>query len=171
MAILRKRKVKVKREEVDEPEAQQQMTRRIKKDMRHFEPDEIEDAIDMNLPEKDGDAFPLQDDQSEAIDDNHVIMKLIKNKTDLLGNEKIELKTLQNQVQTQLKTLESKIKTHYDEIQALEYIASGEPTMTIVDIIDIINDFKNDRNYKTPEEVLNAMERTILKSTLESIRQ
>ena len=174
--LRRQRKIKVRKAEPEAPEgpeeSQEPVQRMVKRDMKHMKPSEIERAITDNREpaQSQDDNFPLNEDQQEPIDDNHFITKLINDKKDLLGSEKIELKTLQNQIQSQLKTLETKIKTHYDEIQALEYIASGEPTMTIVDIIDIINDFKNDRSYKNAEEVLNAMEKTILKSTLDSIR-
>ena len=176
MAILRKRKVQFKSrdEEPEETAAHVPVQRTVKRDMRHMDPEDIEKEIDaqhIQMNAQQDDKYPLPEDLQEPIDENHVIMRLIQHKKETLGSEKIELKGLQNQVQTQLKTLETKIKTHYDEIQALEYIASGEPTMTIVDIIDIINDFKNDRTFKTPEEVLEAMQKTILKSTLESIRQ
>ena len=175
MPILRKRRIKFRKAEDEEPEEQQApIQRTTKRDMRHMTAEEVESDIDNNLQHKTKpvDTYPLpEEEQEEVITEDHAIMKLIKSKKDTLDTEKLELKGLQAEVQSKLKSLETKIRTHGDEIQALEYIASGEPTMTIMDIIDIINDFKNDRSYKTSEEVLEAMQKTILKSTIESIRQ
>jgi hypothetical protein len=154
MGIL-KRKIKVEKRE-KRADIVKEMKRRENEEFE--EPDEEE-------------RFPLNEEPGEEVDEDSTIMKMIDNKRDMLSQEKTELKALQTTIQGQLKNLENKIKQHGDEIQALEYVASGEPTMTIADILDVINDFKNDRDYKTPKEALDAMEKTILKSTLESIQQ
>jgi len=93
-------------------------------------------------------------------DDNNVVMQMIHEKRAKLSQEKKELSSL-----------ESKIKQDCSEIEALEYIASGEPTMSIMDLLNMLQDFCNDaEKYDDAISLLEDMEQTILKSTIQSIK-
>jgi hypothetical protein len=122
-----------------------------------------------NEEEKIANFEPEQEPESQPIE-KQVDMKLQEEENNVVMDKIKERKEQLKQERNQLKTLESKIKQHCSEIEALEYIASGEPTMAIIDLLNMIQDFKEDaEKYETPKEIMEEIEKTIMDSTIESI--
>jgi uncharacterized protein YPO0396 len=99
-------------------------------------------------------------DSEKQSDADNVVLQMITEKKEQLSQDKNELMSL-----------ETKIKKGCSEIEALEYIASGEPTMSIMDLLNMLQDFCNDaEKYEDAISLLEEMEQTILKSTIQSIK-
>lgn len=122
-----------------------------------------EEAIVTPIPDEDeGIVKILKNDEDDMQnEEDNVVLNMIKEKRESLSQNKKELNTLK-----------AKIERDCSEIEALEYIASGEPTMSIMDLLNMIQDFcDNADDYESNEQLLEAIEQNILKSTIESIKR
>lgn len=148
--VLRRRKIKMKKitEEVPQQKKEEKTPVETKTKM-----EEIADFITEKEEEKES--------ECDQIDENNVVVAMINEKKESLLKNRREFQCL-----------ETRIKKECSEIEALEYIASGEPTMSIVDLLNMIQDFAdNSDEYEDMTDMLDAMEKTILKSTMDSIRR
>ena len=136
-----KRKVKVKKEPI----------------LEETEPEQIANYTPVVDPKKnERDITPVQQDPHGA----NVVGQMIAEKKSILSEEKIKLSSL-----------ESTIKKYCSEIEALEYIASGEPQMSIMNLLDMFQDFNDEiGDYESAQELLEDMEKTVLESTMQHRR-
>jgi len=82
-----------------------------------------------------------------------------------------EKKKLVGQEKKQINDLEQNILKHCAELEALQYIASGEPSMAIMDLLEMIQDMRKDIKISdTPQSMLDEMEKVIIESTVESFK-
>ena len=89
--------------------------------------------------------------------ESNVVSQMISEKKSVLTEEK-----------GKLATLEKTIKKYCSEIEALEYIASGEPQMSIMNLLDMFQDFSDEiGDYESAQELLEEMEKTVLESTMQ----
>ena len=59
-------------------------------------------------------------------------------------------------------TLEEEVK----EVEALQFIMSGDPSLSIADLLEIIDDYRKNDADKSATEVLDDMEKSLIKSTI-----
>ena len=103
---------------------------------------------------------PVMVPRMPDVDTNSFIGRAINKKHDMVDDEKRQLNNLKNALQQ-----------HADELEALNYIASGEPQMAVVDVLEMVNDFKKEfGGNKSVEDAFAKMEQTILESTIDSFQ-
>jgi heterodisulfide reductase subunit B len=147
--VLKRRKIKMKKNTesipVEKKETEQKENKQTMEEINDFVA-----TMDEKRKEK------CQIDEGE-----NVVLEMINEKKENLARNKKDLVSL-----------ECKIKKDCSEIEALEYIASGEPTMSIMDLLNMIQDFVDTADeYNDVTEMLEDMSQTILKSTIDSIRR
>ena len=102
---------------------------------------------------------PVQQNEVDQGEKN-VVMQMIAEKKETLVIEK-----------SKLSVLEKTIKKYCSEIEALEYIASGEPQMSIMNLLDMFQGFNDElEKYPSAEALLDEMEKTVLESTIQHQR-
>jgi hypothetical protein len=135
--------------------------RRIRFKEEERNEDDVNSDIDQVLETKGGSGrTPVSMSRDPEINANSFIGRTIVKKRDTVDEEK-----------RQLNHIKESLQQHCDELEALNYIASGEPQMAVVDILEMINDFK--KEFSATKEVDNAftkMEQTILESTIDSFQ-
>jgi hypothetical protein len=103
---------------------------------------------------------PVMAPRAPEVNANSFIGRTIVKKRDLVDDEK-----------RQLNSIKGSLQQHCDELEALNYIASGEPQMAVVDVLEMVNDFKKEfGGNKSVEDAFTKMEQTILESTIDSFQ-
>ena len=86
---------------------------------------------------------------------NTYLSRMIEEKKAELNNEKMQMEQLQRKMEDDVK-----------EVEALQFINSGDPTIAIADLLDIIDEYRRDDGEKIARDVLGDMERSLIKSTM-----
>jgi hypothetical protein len=137
--VLKGRRIRFREEEEEKPE-------------ENFNP-EIDRVIEQRTTRT-----PVMAPRALEMDANSFIGRAINKKHDMVDDEK-----------RQLNNIKSALQQHCDELEALNYIASGEPQMAVVDVLEMVNDFKKEFGGNKPvEDAFTKMEQTILESTIDS---
>ena len=91
-------------------------------------------------------------------DDHEYLSELILKKTRTIEKEKAEITKLRERMENDVR-----------EIEALQYIMTGDPTISIADLLEIIHDYKETDGDKSATELLDDIERSLLKSTIDGM--
>ena len=95
-----------------------------------------------------------------SINEDSFIGKMIQREKGVLDQEK-----------RQYAILEDSLRKHCEKLEALAYIASGEPQMAVGDVLEMVNDFRKEfMGNKEIEDAFTKMEQTILESTIDSFQ-
>jgi hypothetical protein len=126
-----------------------------KKREAHIQKEEVYEEPPIAQP-----PFPLEKEREKVEPQicSGYLSSMIVNKKERLGVEKQSIDRLRRDMEE-----------HIKEIEALQFIKSGDPTIAISDMLEIIEDYRRNDAEKTALEILDDMERSLIKSTMESL--
>jgi hypothetical protein len=134
--------------------------RRIRFNAKEQNAENITDDIDQVIDSQQTTRTPVMMARVPELDANSFIGRAIMKKKDMVDDEK-----------RQLNHIKDVLQQHADELEALTYIASGEPQMAVCDVLEMVNDFKKEFGGNKPvEDAFTKMEQTILDSTIDSFQ-
>ena len=134
--------------------------RRIKFREEEQTAEDVTNDIDQVLDNQRTTRAPVLVPRAPEVNVNSFIGRAIMKKRDMVDEEK-----------RQLNHIKEALQQHADELEALNYIASGEPQMAVCDVLEMVNDFKKEFGGNKPvEDAFTKMEQTILDSTIDSFQ-
>jgi biopolymer transport protein ExbD len=102
-----------------------------------------------DLPESDN--RPTQQIQQTT----NYLSRMIEQKKAKLSNERAQIDEMRRKMEEEVK-----------EVEALQFIMSGDPSLSIADLLEIIDDYRKNDADKSATEVLDDMEKSLIKSTI-----
>lgn len=130
--------------------------KRKKKKRQQLKPEPAPEEYDPQQPE-----FPIPEEPEEEKpmeEENTYLTQMINEKKGKLNEER-----------TNINDLRKKMEQHVKEVEALQFIKTGDPTIAIADLLEIINDYKKTDGEKRAEHVLTDIERSLIKSTIDGM--
>lgn len=100
--------------------------------------------------------FP-EDGRSESVSSNYLSTMIAQKKRTL------------NEEQSNINKLREKMEEHVKEVEALQFIKTGDPTISIADLLEIIDDYRKNDADKSAAELLDDIEKSLIKSTIDGM--
>lgn len=111
-------------------------------------------------PQKEENNFPIPEKTyaPEEPDESTYLAEMIGKKKRTLDEERENLNKLRHEMEE-----------HVKEIEALNFIRTGDPTITIADLLEILDDYRKNDAEKSAKELLDDIEKSLIKSTIDGM--